>query len=70
MSELRIALLQMAACGTDQDANRRKGDDFVRRAKAMDADIALFPEMWNVGYAPMEGRSPNSGDIWRAPTLT
>ncbi len=70
MSELRIALLQMDACGTDQDANRRKGDDFVRRAKAMDADIALFPEMWNVGYAPMEGHSPNSGDIWRAPTLT
>ncbi len=42
----------------------------MRRAKAMDADIALFPEMWNVGYAPMEGHSPNSGDIWRAPTLT
>ncbi len=69
MSELRVALLQMVACGTDQEANRRKGDAFVRRAKAMDADIALFPEMWNVGYAPMEGHASNSGDIWRAPSV-
>ncbi len=69
MPDLRIALLQMDACGADQAANQRKGDEFVRRAKAMDADIALFPEMWNVGYAPMEGRPPNSGDIWRAPSV-
>jgi len=69
MPDLRIALLQMDACGIDQDANRRKGDSFVRQARAMGADIALFPEMWNVGYAPMEGLSQNSGDIWRAPSV-
>ena len=67
MHELRIALLQMTACGTDQTANRNKGEEFVRRANAMGADIALFPEMWNVGYAPFEGSTPNSGDIWRSP---
>jgi N-carbamoylputrescine amidase len=68
MTELRIALLQMTACGTDQDANRRKGEEFVRRANSMNADIALFPEMWNVGYAPMDGMTPDSGDIWRSPS--
>lgn len=67
MLKLRIALLQMNACNTDQDANLRKGDDFVRRAKALEADIALFPEMWNIGYAPFEGMQPNSGNIWRSP---
>ena len=67
MHEIRIALLQMTACGTDQTANRDKGEEFVRRAKAMGADIALFPEMWNVGYAPFEGSVPNSGNIWRSP---
>ena len=68
MHELRIGLLQMTACGVDQDANRRKGEEFVRRAKSMGADIALFPEMWNVGYAPFDGVSPNSADIWRSPS--
>ncbi len=52
MSQLRIALLQMTACGNDQDANQAKGETFCRRAKEMRADIALFPEMWNIGCTP------------------
>lgn len=68
MHELRIGLLQMTACGTDQEANRHKGDAFVRRAQSIGADIALFPEMWNIGYAPLDGVKPNSGDIWRSPS--
>lgn len=67
MYQLRIALLQMTACGADQEANRAKGEEFVRRAGAMGADIALFPEMWNVGYPPFDGQKPNSGNIWRSP---
>jgi N-carbamoylputrescine amidase len=59
MSALRIALLQMAACGSDQEANLAKGELFCRRARAMGADIALFPEMWNVGYTPYAGCSRN-----------
>jgi N-carbamoylputrescine amidase len=51
MSQLTIALLQMAAHGTDQDANRTKGDRFCRIAGQLGADIALFPEMWNIGYS-------------------
>src|SRR5437879_2343220 len=55
MGSLRVALLQMKACGSDQDANFRKGEAFCRRAQAMGADIALFPEMWNIGYTPYAG---------------
>ena len=47
---MKIALLQMAAHGTDVDANLRKGEQFCRRAAAEGADIALFPEMWQIGY--------------------
>lgn len=43
MTTFTVALLQMTACGTDQGANRDKGEQFCRRAQAMGADIALFP---------------------------
>jgi predicted amidohydrolase len=58
MSVLRIALLQMAAAGTDQDANLAKGDAFCRQAAALGADIALFPEMWNIGYNFFDVQEP------------
>ena len=54
MTETRtitVALLQMTACGDDQAANRDKGEEFCRASRHMGADIALFPEMWNIGYA-------------------
>lgn len=51
MSELRIALLQIAAAGYDQAANLETGLAACRRAAELGADIALFPEMWNTGYA-------------------
>ena len=49
MTKLRLALLQIAPAGSLQD-NLRKGMDACRRAAAMGADIALFPEMWSNGY--------------------
>ncbi len=55
MSVLQIALLQMTACDRDQKANLAKGEAFCRRARAMGADIALFPEMWNIGYTAYPG---------------
>lgn len=51
MKTLRIALLQLKPKGNDQKANRVIGEAAVRRARERGADIALFPEMWNVGYA-------------------
>src|SRR5690348_13696862 len=63
----RVALLQMTACGADQDANLAKGEAFCRRARAWGADVALFPEMWNIGYTSYCPPGPPSANLWRAP---
>jgi N-carbamoylputrescine amidase len=52
MSLFNVALLQMSAKRNDQNLNLLKGDQFCREACSMGADIALFPEMWNIGYIP------------------
>jgi len=50
MQILKIALLQLEPQGTDQEAYLAKGLDICRQAKAAGADVAVFPEIWNVGY--------------------
>jgi predicted amidohydrolase len=47
----------MASCGNDQNATLEKGEEYCRLAANMGADIALFPEMWNIGYALPENKS-------------
>ena len=69
MSTVKIALLQMTAFGCDQDANRVKGETFCRRAKAMGADVALFPEMWNIGYTFPDSSQPDAREIWQAQAI-
>jgi N-carbamoylputrescine amidase len=64
--KITIALLQIAGHGHDIAANQAKGEEFCRRAHAMGADIALFPEMWSVAYTPVNP-VPGSHDLWRAP---
>lgn len=64
MSIVRVALLQMVPCGTDQQANLAKGEAFCRQARQMGADIALFPEMWNIGYSGYCDEE-GIGDLWR-----
>ena len=49
MNLLKIALLQIAPCGT-LEKNLEKGVSYCRKAAALGADIALFPEMWSNGY--------------------
>lgn len=49
MRPLKIALLQIAPCNTLRE-NLEKGIKCCKTAKGMDADIALFPEMWSSGY--------------------
>ncbi len=49
MSTVKIALLQIAP--TDSlEGNLEKGIRACRSAKEKGADIALFPEMWSIGY--------------------
>ena len=64
---ITIALLLMASSGNDQRANLLKGEDFCRRASSMGADIALFPEMWIIGYTPYFPKDQEEINIWRAP---
>lgn len=49
MKPLKVALLQLMPQAT-QAENLEKGISACKKAKEMGADIALFPEMWNVGY--------------------
>ena len=49
MEELKIALLQILP-ETTLEKNLKKGLDYCRKAKDQGADIALFPEMWSIGY--------------------
>jgi N-carbamoylputrescine amidase len=63
---ITVALLQMAACGSDQEANLSKGETYCRRAAAMGVDIALFPEMWNIGYSSYDLDGQNTRERWQA----
>ena len=49
MNLLKIALIQIKPAGTAA-GNLEKGIEACRKAAAMGADIALFPEMFNIGY--------------------
>lgn len=55
-----VALLQVLPSHNDQKRNLALGLEYCRQAKAMGADLAVFPELWNIGCtrAPIdaEGR--------------
>ena len=49
MGDFKVALLQLLSTSS-QEGNAEKGMAYCRQAKAMGADLALFPEMWSNGY--------------------
>ena len=49
MNCFRVALLQLLPTGS-LEGNLEKGVLWCRRARALGADLALFPEMWSSGY--------------------
>ena len=49
--KLSVALLQITPKELNPKFNLEKGIEACRKAKALGADLALFPEMWNIGYA-------------------
>lgn len=61
---LKVALLQMMPDGHNQEANRHKADSFCRRAAEMGADIALMPEMWNIGYTRFDPKIPGDREAF------
>ena len=58
--ELHVALLQMAPDGNNVAANLDKAEAFCREAAAQDADIALMPEMWSIGYTRFDADKPGA----------
>lgn len=61
---LKIALLQLVSLGRNRDANLRKGDEFCRLAASAGADLALFPEMWSIGYQAFDPEHPDDRNAW------
>ena len=51
VTDLRLALCQSAS-GGDPQANLAKGLAVCSRAADLGADIAILPEMWQIGYDP------------------
>lgn len=49
MNQFRVALCQLLP-GKNLSENLRIGLNACKKAKEMDADLALFPEMWSCGY--------------------
>jgi len=48
----KIALLQISPAGNDQAKNLSIGLARCREAKRLGADLAVFPELWNIGASP------------------
>ncbi len=47
-----------------QEGNVQHADEFCRKGAAQGADIALFPEMWNIGYAVFDDKEANAKEKW------
>ncbi len=69
MSTLTVALLQAPPPAT-LDAAVAKGEEMCRRAAAMGADVALFPEMWSVGYSFPEQGDHEAHAAWVGKALS
>lgn len=59
-------MLTLSADAVQQQQGRmlERADTFCRRAAALGADIALFPEMWNIGYAMFDAKQKGAKEAW------
>jgi predicted amidohydrolase len=48
-----------------QQKNIDIADNACRQAAALGSDIALFPEMWNIGYTVFDKGQPNAREDWQ-----
>jgi len=51
-NNITIALLQILP-GNDTEENIFIADRYCRQAVELGADIAIIPEMWNIGYSTL-----------------
>jgi predicted amidohydrolase len=66
--KFKIALLQIKAFGDDQEKNLSKGLEACREAKALGVDLAVFPELWNIG-ATLSPLDPEGRRSWIASAI-
>ena len=67
---LRVALLQLRAVQGDQDLAWAKAELGCREARRLGADLALLPEMWNIGYRLPDPGDPAAVGAWRREAVT
>src|SRR5260370_38491041 len=58
-----VALVQIIPLGDNQNRNLAKGIECCRKAKALGADLAVFPELWNIGFTPSSA-DPEGRQAW------
>ena len=66
-NNFKVAILQLNAV-YDSNKTLIKGIEACRRAKQLGADIAVFPEMWSIGY-----EMPTCNDdvgVWKQKSIT
>jgi predicted amidohydrolase len=64
-----VALLQIAPHGNDQSRNLEKGLNRCREARSVGADLAVFPELWNVGSSIQYRLSAAGRESWAASAI-
>jgi predicted amidohydrolase len=61
--QFTVALLPITPLGNHPSANLAKGLQYCREAKALGADLAVFPELWSIGCTRSPMDSPER-QIW------
>ena len=66
-NNFKVAILQLNAVN-DSNKTLIQGIEACKKAKQLSADIAVFPEMWNIGYEmPVDNENV---DIWKQKSIT
>ncbi len=69
MALLKVALAQARSHGADPDRALREGERVCREAARAGADVVLFPELWQLGYASCPAE-PAQRAAWLAHATT
>ena len=69
MASLKVALVQARSHGADPDFALREGERACREAAREGADVVLFPELWQLGYASCPAE-PAQRAAWLAHATT
>jgi predicted amidohydrolase len=65
----KVALLQIVPYSNDQSRNLAKGLRYCRDAKAVGADLVVFPELWNIGSVRCPLVDATEQRLWTASAI-